>query len=774
MTRGLWAALLAVSVHAEPSGVEADSRTLFLTYPVQRIDPATRRTDAEIADSILQMERVEAWGLGTGPMGGRLSLHQSGWLLGDAGVETRERPVTGNLRTLYVQYDGPVEMRLGRQYVVGGATRIAAIDGGSVRWLGPAGLDVSAHGGYRALPRLVESPTYARLGDRRDDYIQPGTLMEARTARGFALVGGRIGETVPGWGRGGVSFVDEIEAGQLARRDLGADLALERAKWPRLEGGVLWDVAATDLAEARVFCDVGPYARITVSPSYRREDPTLLISKTSIFSVFESTAYQEAGGEVAWRGPRLTLEAGGFGLFYPEDQTGTRLRGAATARTGTKRPISARVGYERLASEQRGYHGGSASVAVEGLGPARATAEVWAFLFDEEHDGVDYSVTPQASLGVSRWGVDLDGSVGWHTGPELSSGTFGMVKAAVPLGNADGSFGLAPERTRARPPDEGDRLKFSHKQHLDVGVGCEDCHGDVAKAGAGAKLLPTHERCAACHDEVKQKESCGMCHAQPERPPARAHVERGLRFAHVVHAQKRECTGCHGPVASSQNAGDDLIPDMAVCVSCHNHRQDFATLRCTSCHVRPVGGSAPVTELYAHTGDWKRRHQDVARGKAEVCATCHDQTFCADCHEQTAPAVPSTIFAERPDRAQFHRGWYLDRHAVDARVDPAACLRCHGRTSCDSCHLETGVSGIARGAVSPHPVGWTVPGSPGFHGPVARRSLAECAACHDQGPASNCVSCHRVGGSGGSPHGPGFSSSLDKNQARVCLVCHSP
>jgi predicted CXXCH cytochrome family protein len=385
---------------------------------------------------------------------------------------------------------------------------------------------------------------------------------------------------------------------------------------------------------------------------------------------------------------------------------------------------------------------------------------------------VEHSLTPQASVGMSRWGVDLDGALGWHTGPAMKTATFGMIKAGVPLGTGDDGFGRRPGRTREPPSaDDGDRLKFSHKQHLDVGVACEDCHGDVKGAAAGARLIPTHAACAECHAEVEDQQACGMCHSRADRPRKLTRADRGLRFAHATHAQKRECTGCHGPVEASQTVDDDLIPDMAVCLSCHEHAQHFAMLECGRCHAKPVQGAAPLTEMYAHTGDWKRRHQDVARGKGAVCATCHDQSFCGDCHESIAPANPASLFAEQPARAQFHRGWYLDRHAVDARVDPASCLRCHGRTTCDSCHLEAGVSGLSRNAASPHPPEWLDRGSSRSHAAAARRNLVECAACHDQGPASNCVSCHSRGGV--SPHGSGFDSSLTRSDARVCRICHA-
>jgi hypothetical protein len=265
-----------------------------------------------------------------------------------------------------------------------------------------------------------------------------------------------------------------------------------------------------------------------------------------------------------------------------------------------------------------------------------------------------------------------------------------------------------------------------------------------------------------------------MCHTQPDRPRKVPRVDRGLRFSHATHAGKRECTGCHTLAKTSDAAADDLVPAMAACLSCHEHRRDMAEARCDRCHARPpVHGGMPRAGFFSHAGDFRRRHQDVARGRGDVCGSCHDQPFCLDCHAREAPAAPAAMLAERPDRARFHRGAFLERHAVEARAEPVSCLRCHGRTSCDSCHLDAGVSAVAKNAVSPHPVGWLVPGSPASHGVAAKRHLAECAGCHDQGAASNCVTCHRVGGSGPSPHGPGFTSPLERSDARVCRTCHA-
>jgi hypothetical protein len=81
-------------------------------------------------------------------------------------------------------------------------------------------------------------------------------------------------------------------------------------------------------------------------------------------------------------------------------------------------------------------------------------------------------------------------------------------------------------------------------------------------------------------------------------------------------------------------------------------------------------------------------------------------------------------------------------------------------------------SGLSR---SPHPPGFSFPGSPDFHGPAARRDIASCASCHDQGAASNCVSCHRVGGIGGNPHPASWLARHDAREIAgngMCLACH--
>jgi hypothetical protein len=172
-----------------------------------------------------------------------------------------------------------------------------------------------------------------------------------------------------------------------------------------------------------------------------------------------------------------------------------------------------------------------------------------------------------------------------------------------------------------------------------------------------------------------------------------------------------------------------------------------------------------------HDGDWLREHGPNAASAADLCATCHAETFCAGCHGATTPALPERIAFDDPLRAGVHRAGFRSRHAEEARAQPGLCNTCHRPESCTSCHADRGVLAGAGGG-SPHPPGWL--GSPGQrndHGPAAWRNAAECASCHAGPGEMSCVGCHRVGGVGGDPHPPGWSSSRDQAEL-PCRLCH--
>jgi hypothetical protein len=83
------------------------------------------------------------------------------------------------------------------------------------------------------------------------------------------------------------------------------------------------------------------------------------------------------------------------------------------------------------------------------------------------------------------------------------------------------------------------------------------------------------------------------------------------------------------------------------------------------------------------------------------------------------------------------------------------------------------VSGNAISGRSPHPPGWvgTNTQASSFHGRAARRDILACASCHEQGPATNCIRCHKVGAYGGNPHPNGWRSARSVDE-EMCRYCH--
>jgi hypothetical protein len=119
----------------------------------------------------------------------------------------------------------------------------------------------------------------------------------------------------------------------------------------------------------------------------------------------------------------------------------------------------------------------------------------------------------------------------------------------------------------------------------------------------------------------------------------------------------------------------------------------------------------------------------------------------------------------------MHRAGFVSRHALEARTDPGLCTTCHAESSCQSCHARSGVV-AGSGNRSPHPPGWVgLPGQSNAHGQAARIDPVGCASCHGGAGEQLCVDCHRVGGPGGNPHPPGFTSERSMSEL-PCRLCH--
>lgn len=320
---------------------------------------------------------------------------------------------------------------------------------------------------------------------------------------------------------------------------------------------------------------------------------------------------------------------------------------------------------------------------------------------------------------------------------------------------------------------------FDHRAHLAeracggegqaACLACTSCHqGRVGEHDTFAP--PGASKCTACHADGEQK----LLHAVR---PASAVVPAGkkIAFTHDLHLGlpelKGQCVKCHAGAVGTEG-GPPLFPPMSTCRGCHHHEEQFAAGVCTNCHAPGDLRALKPVSFLPHDTAWVKRHGDQARREGQQCALCHAQTACDACHEASRPLRAALTEPLAIERERIHRFDFVSRHVLEAQQQPGSCVTCHARTECDSCHASRGVSASVRGAQNPHPAGWASGLASNTHGTAARRDISSCAACHDQGAASNCVRCHKVGGIGGTPHPRGFRSSEPLGSG-ACAPCHS-
>lgn len=324
--------------------------------------------------------------------------------------------------------------------------------------------------------------------------------------------------------------------------------------------------------------------------------------------------------------------------------------------------------------------------------------------------------------------------------------------------------------------NEAAPARFPHQVHL-AGIAC------------GAPGKPQCLSCVSCHDVVEhdskhrmpEAQVCERCHkdthevraalvSTPARPTGEIAIDHDKHLA--MPEIRGQCVPCHAGVVDPKRSP---LPPMSQCFGCHEHSEQWARGQCTPCHEpEALRRTLPVTFL-KHDTAFLRRHGDVMAqsSQALLCQSCHTQAQCQQCHDVTQDL---TVEARRPERiesAQVHRGDFMVRHAIEARSQPSRCISCHTVETCDSCHVARGVSANVANPANPHPPEWigTNTSSPNFHGAAARRDIVACAACHEAGPATNCIRCHQVGAYGGNPHPRGWKSSRGTD-AQMCRYCH--
>lgn len=130
-------------------------------------------------------------------------------------------------------------------------------------------------------------------------------------------------------------------------------------------------------------------------------------------------------------------------------------------------------------------------------------------------------------------------------------------------------------------------IPYSHKQHLALGLKCNDCH---QMPGPGeAMTIPQASKCMSCHKTVLTSNPAIQKlreYAEQKRsiPWVRVYeIPSFVYFSHKTHLDAGvKCETCHGPVAQRDRLWRETPLSMAWCMNCH--RSSKATTDCGSCH----------------------------------------------------------------------------------------------------------------------------------------------------------------------------------------------
>jgi hypothetical protein len=321
-----------------------------------------------------------------------MTVVMSGWGAVALADPTEGKRGMGDLDVAFVEAKAlhrRIAVRLGRQLLVAGAGRNLAFDGLSLtvrplRWAG-----VSAQAGVPVTPRFAAD-------------------------RGDALIAGRAFVKPAFDGEAGVSFLQVLDNGEIARRDLAFDARLvPLSRLPlALSGFALFSLPDRRLGEGNVTATWQLGRRLEVSGDYRRTAPDLFLPRNSIFSVFSQETRDEAGGYAYVKiSPRLRMQ-GDYHVIV--DATGTGYDGSAklTGAYGPEGRDTLGVESRRLALPTTGYTLARAFTVVRVAPLLTATADASSFFFDADVNGQRRSFVGAATLAYDfrpRWRAVVTG-----------------------------------------------------------------------------------------------------------------------------------------------------------------------------------------------------------------------------------------------------------------------------------------------------------------------------------------------------------------------------
>lgn len=133
-------------------------------------------------------------------------------------------------------------------------------------------------------------------------------------------------------------------------------------------------------------------------------------------------------------------------------------------------------------------------------------------------------------------------------------------------------------------------IPYSHKQHAgELQINCKYCHTGTESSRHAS--VPPLNICMNCHLVIKtdsphiqkltEAYNSGKSIAWNKVNLLPDHV----KFNHAPHIKAgKDCTVCHGDVASMEKVKQVQSLSMGFCVNCHREKENHAPINCSTCH----------------------------------------------------------------------------------------------------------------------------------------------------------------------------------------------
>jgi hypothetical protein len=362
-----------------------------------RFDMRARHLDTPWAPNSLDVE-LSVWG--------------NAWLL----TPTHQEPWEGDLITASVtDHFGPLQVRVGRQMVTGGAARFAHFDGLSAGGITPSGFGAFAYTGLTVLPQWDARPGYHQLGSARDTLLSQPEAYPKPDRAGWWLAGARVSYSHKSVAGLSASLHEQRESSELGRRDLGLDAHWSTGSLLDLSGRGLLDLDSGRVTEAVLSAGLYPMRLLDVTAELRHVTPALLLSRQSVLSVFDTAPFDEAGGHARYRfGEQWVLDGHAFVQLLGAESLGVRAGVDVLHFVDLRRRLSLRAGYRRVVEQDHGYHTGRVALGWRFTPSLGVLAEEYVYYYDPAIRGSRTASVQDATLEFTPsgpWQVGVGSSV---------------------------------------------------------------------------------------------------------------------------------------------------------------------------------------------------------------------------------------------------------------------------------------------------------------------------------------------------------------------------